>query len=350
MASPTSISPIASVCSQYSLEFDSTIPVVNLADYDFNRNKFNKDICTALHEVGFFAVVNPKVDFDILNTAYDEIQRFYRLSDEEQRELVRPNKDGQRGLVLTENAQGNKQVDHKRYIHFGLTDNEFPKKFQPLHDALMVLLKTINEFKTPLEEAMSIGMGERADYISTLSDGGDHLLRATHYPSNSNGAPLASEHTDIDFYTVLPWSTERGLQILQNGEWKDVVVPKNAFIINGGDFLQSKSNDFYQSAVHRVVAVDNDTERFSIVIFFHAKWDDQVGPTEKTIANTDGVAHFPQFTEGDGLARRLCEIGLANKRARDHDATSGLIDKIKPFIDKNIAAPAAIKTYKLFLN
>jgi hypothetical protein len=53
--------------------FAPTIPVVDFADFHNPETKarFVQEVAKAMHEVGFFGVVNPEIDAETLNAAYD---------------------------------------------------------------------------------------------------------------------------------------------------------------------------------------------------------------------------------------------------------------------------------------
>lgn len=73
-----------------------------------------------------------------------------------------------------------------------------------------------------------------------------------------------------DFYRL---PTEDGLQVWHDGQWIQVKVPRNPFIVNTGDMLENISNGYFKSSLHQVLA-KLDVERHSIVYFIHPRHED----------------------------------------------------------------------------
>jgi hypothetical protein len=142
-------------------------------------------------------------------------------------------------------------------------------------------------------------------------------------------------------------STEEGLEVLHEGKWIRVKVPKDAFIINCGDMLENLSNGYFKSSVHRVVSQPNK-ERFSIVYFVHPKYGDRLDPLASCIRLTGGVQRFPDAAGLDMLAHRLVEIGLASEELKAFDAQSGYMEKIEDLVAKGVASPAVEKTHSVW--
>lgn len=120
--------------------FDATIPVVDMQDF-YNPEKqeaFVEQVGEALREVGFFAVINPEIDMNVLDEAYSEAKSFFSLSREEKRKCLNLNIGGQRGYVESESAKGQALKDFKEFYHIGreLSDEElkelgYPKNIWP---------------------------------------------------------------------------------------------------------------------------------------------------------------------------------------------------------------------------
>ena len=69
-------------------------------------------------------------------------------------------------------------------------------------------------------------------------------------------------HTDAGALTVLIQDEVGGLQVHRDGLWYDIPPVEGAIVINTGDMMQVWSNDIYQAAVHRVLAMEK-RDRFS---------------------------------------------------------------------------------------
>ncbi len=86
----------------------------------------------------------------------------------------------------------------------------------------------------------------------------DSLLRVLHYPPLSGnepeGAVRAAAHEDINLITLLPVSSEPGLQVMsREGQWQDVPGVPGDVVVNSGDMLQETSGGALPSTSHRVI-------------------------------------------------------------------------------------------------
>ncbi len=322
--------------------FDATIPVLDMNEYfqPDTKDHFVSQLYNALKEVGFFAVINTGVDPETLDTGYQSIFDFFALPQEEKLKVFAPETNGQRGYVPGESAKGQAVGDFKEFYHIGRErsaeqtkalnawDNVWPSEFS-LKDPLNRLFKALEQYKFPLEQAMAEAIGVSSDFLTSMTNEGDVLMRAIHYPANPPANTVwAAEHTDIDLFTILPRSTAEGLQVLnKNGEWIDVRVPANAFVINGGDMLENLTNGEFRSGLHRVVAKNDGYERFSIVYFVHPRAKDRLDPLPICIERTGGVRKYSNATRIELLAERLTDLGLASFDMMKELAESGLMER-----------------------
>jgi isopenicillin N synthase-like dioxygenase len=307
------------------------------------RDAFVSQLAGALHEMGFVAVVNPGIDSDVLDRGYAAAEAYFRLDLDTKMQICDPSNNGQRGYVPGEQAKGHAMGDFKEFLHIGkeLTPeqqsrlgyfrNIWPADFD-LKTPMMALLQELEKHAEPLSMALAIALGQEEHFLSEMTHEGSILLRALHYPANPpSNTVWAAEHTDIDLFTILPRASAEGLQVKnKEGEWIDVVVPDNAFIVNAGDMLENLSNGKLRSSVHRVIAKGVDQERFSIVLFIHPRLHDRLDPLPSCIAETGGVPLFPEATSLELLEERLVDLGLASPEMLSHLAQSGLVDRLIP--------------------
>jgi len=329
--------------------FHPSIPVIDMQLFESEETKgrFIQEFTDALHNIGFCAIINTGFDMETLEKGYCGCKSFFQSPKNQKNELFAPHLNGQRGVIFSENAQGNRQTDLKEFLHIGRTNNLWPS-WMDLKTPLEKLIVHLDQHSEKLQEALSLKMGKEATFLTQMTKDGACLLRALHYPKNPNPDQFwAAEHTDIDLFTILPKATEKGLQILSQGEWIDVRVPKDAFIINCGDMLENLSNGYFKSSVHRVVSQPNK-ERYSIVYFVHPKDKDRLDPKPGCIALTGNIQRFPNTNRLEMLAHRLVEIGLASKELAAFDAQSGYIERIQDLVNEGVASPPVLKTYQVY--
>lgn len=336
--------------SKEKATFGPTIPVVDMNDF-YNpetKQQFVDQVKEALHEVGFFAVINPNIDIAALEIAYRASQDFFTASLQNKSEIFFPELNGQRGYVPSEKAQGYSRKDFKEFIHIGRNKNRWPS-WMDLQTPMENLITALDHHSEALQRAFAIAIGEKEDFFVNMTQSGECLLRALYYPKNPDpGLFWAAQHTDIDLFTILPMATEKGLQVLYQGEWIHIKVPPNAFIVNGGDKLQNLTNGYFKSSWHRVVSQPN-VERYSIVYFIHPRNEDPMDPTDKCIAMTGGLQRYPQATSVELLAMRLRELGLASPQLLQFEIDSKVMDRVQQLVEDGTAAEPVQRTYAMWL-
>lgn len=320
----------------------ATIPVIDMKDAEFVRK-----VSEALQNIGFFALVNTGMDHDVLEASYRASEEFFKAPMHLKDQICKPELNGQRGFVHSEVAQGEKAKDIKEFIHIGNKDNLWPE-WMNLETPMMNLMKELDKISVVLQRALATAIGEHEEFFLEQTKDGENLLRPLYYPKNESAESIgAAPHTDIDDFTLLPMSTEEGLQVLHDKKWVSVKVPPNAVIVNGGDKLQNLTNGFFKSAWHRVKMAP-DKERRSIVYFVHPKWDDSRSPTAKCIERTGGVQRYPVATSGELLTSRLRELKLASQSLLEFEKASGIMDRIAELVKSGNAARPVQRTYILW--
>lgn len=325
--------------------FDSTIPVLHLPDYynEETRQEFLDNLEKAASEVGFFGLTGTGVDPDLLDNSYAQMAAFFSRQFDDKMAVNASSTNGQRGYVPGESAKGEKVIDFKEFYHVGrelseedlvrlnYCKNVWPEGDETFKTSMIAMYNAMDNCKEALGDAITDIFQKEPHYINEMIGEGDCLMRAIHYPPTANpNAIWAGAHTDIDFLTILPRSTAKGLQVLnKNGEWVDVIVPDGAFIINCGDMLENLTNGHFKSAVHRVINSGNNEERYSVVFFVHPRSSDRLDPLPSYIEKTGGVRKYANVTRLELLAERLIDLGLASHSLMEFFVNSGAIDRLR---------------------
>jgi isopenicillin N synthase-like dioxygenase len=308
---------------------DLCIPVIDMCDYDNEqkREAFLDNLYDAMTTVGFFAVRNSGVDAQVVQSAYAQAEKFFKRDADYKALSFVKELNGQRGFVPGEVAKGNIRKDKKEFYHIGqknaLPENIWPDQPQ-FKEALTLLYDEIEKHVVPLQRAIIATINRRSsvkmdlDFLNNMTVNGASLLRALYYPAITNEEvdhkqPLcwAAAHTDIDLLAILPYATAKGLQVEVNGQWFNVVVPEDAFIINVGDMLENMSNGLFVSARHRVMAQDTNKDRFSMVLFVHPADTASLAPLPACIGLTGGKQLYAPGTRQEFLWERLLELNIA---------------------------------------
>ncbi len=307
---------------------DLRIPVVDMRDFydEQKQDQFFDTLYEAMTKVGFFAVRNTGVDNEVIREAYSQAQSFFKKDMDYKASCYLRESKGQRGFVPGETAKGNSLKDCKEFYHIG-RENHFPSNVWPdqpgYKEAMVSLYRELDRYVVPLEEAIIKTINSRLtdqkiplDHLSRTTETGDSLLRALYYPALSEETltqPVqwASAHTDIDYLAILPFATEKGLQVELDGQWHTVIVPDDAFIVNVGDMLRNMTNGLLVSARHRVMALEPNKERFSMVFFVHPTGETPLDPLPQCFELTGGVQTYAPGTRDEFLWERLIELNIA---------------------------------------
>ena len=235
------------------------------------------DIC---HHVGFALVTNHGISTDLQGETFDLMKRFFELPLETKQLIDKTNSAQFRGwepvgAESTNNAPDvREQIDvwtewpeHKtggpNYNRLLGPNQWLPDDVLPGHRSISLRwISALADLADRLMSALSVGLGLQSDHLRSLfGDQPMSLAKFIHYPPTPAGAAGVNPHHDAGFLTVLAPGPTPGLQV-QNpaGDWVDVPVIDNTFVINLGEVLQSMPGNYLVATPHRVVT---NTERYS---------------------------------------------------------------------------------------
>lgn len=312
----------------------ATIPVVDMQDFlsgDAKRiARFVRKLGNALRDTGFVALSNHGIPLNLLNEHYTAMGNlFSKLPRQEldtfafnqkhgiERGYYPPGKERKQHIL----ANGDKKyiLDSKETWETGHKYNVYPLGMENFARLNQEMFHRMQSLGMTLVDALAQYLGDETGYLKGLvtDENGnchpDNIMRSAHYlPYNqvdfeqekidSNHVLRAGEHKDLSLFTLLPQSTDRGLQLLQRDgkTWKNIDAQQGMIIMNSGDLLELitkglKSKDGKEdsreivSTRHRVIG-DKDSvtrDRYSTPFFFQTNLSKPV----YTIA-TGSVAHF----------------------------------------------------------
>ncbi|HEX2575609.1 MAG TPA: 2-oxoglutarate and iron-dependent oxygenase domain-containing protein [Aquihabitans sp.] len=282
-----------------------------------------------------FVYVSHDVSDDLIDHAYELLERFFTLPAETKARFVAPGTHGQTGYtgLLVETAASAEVADWKEMLNWApdiapghplktrfphrYHDQVLPESVVPgITEVLDAFHVAIADLQRRILRIIATGLGAHESYFDKMLVDGSTLSRAIHYPAMASApdAPhvWAGGHADINLITALPRATARGLQVQlkDEGRWIDAVAPEGGAIINTGLMLEVISNGVIAPGYHRVVAGDDDAgDRYSVVQFCH--------PTPWTILSPLATCVTPQHPQrfapiaaADALDLVLYEINL----------------------------------------
>lgn len=306
------------------------VPELNLIDYlegtALEKQRFVDNFYNGLVDYGFI-VLNPHdFDFDLVDTNYQIFKDFFALPTEI-KEKYNIQDGGRRGYVpmLQEHAKNNDKPDLKEFWHVGRNvpkdhplyaeygDNVVPSEINNFHKNTHALYEQLDRTALAMFRSLATALDVPQDYFAQMTENGNSILRAIHYPPMTEfalpGSLRAAAHEDINLITLLVGATESGLELLdRDGEWLAVESTPRQIVVDSGDMLSRICNEVIPATTHRVVNPVNDTSaRYSMPFFCHPHSNAMLS----CIPSCKGSgAKYEDITAGDFLNQRLKEIGL----------------------------------------
>lgn len=306
------------------------IPVVSFDDFLLGsaarREQFVQTLGRGLERFGFVAVRDHGIDDILLTRAYAIAEQTFALPYTVKRAYETPEDGRQRGYTSfgIEHAKDHATPDLKEFWHVGRTlpdthalrrsgdvpRNRFPDEIPGFEPTFTALFSALDRFANALLGAIGTYLELGEDFFAAMVADGSSLLRIIHYPplapETAEGAVRAAKHEDINLITVLPVSTQPGLELLtRDGTWLEVSPPPGVMVCDTGDMMALLTAGRLPSTTHRVVNPTGEAAslpRFSMPFFCHPHPDCVLRPI-------DGSA--TSITAREFLFSRLREIGVA---------------------------------------
>jgi len=304
-----------------------TIPVVSLLDFADRRSRprFVKVLGEGLERFGFVAVTDHPIDRELLGRVYSTAASVFALPDEVKGRYEAPGTGRQRGFTPMglERAKGRPVADLKEFWQVGrdlpdghpyrvsgaVPDNHYPAEVPEFNAAVREYFRRLERFAVLLLQGIGEYLGTEQGFFEDMIQDGNTVLRVLNYPDPDGppaaGAVRSAEHEDINLITVMPASTQPGLELkTREGEWMRVTTPRDVLICDTGDMMQLLTGGTLPATTHRVVNPEGaDGGRMSLPLFVHPRPDYVLTPFEEGYGTPVPAQAF--------LDRRLREIGVA---------------------------------------
>ena len=279
----------------------SRIPLVDLTGAfqpGAHREEVVEKIREACEDTGFLVVTGHGVSDEVIRGIEAVSREFFSLPHEEKmccisgpgvfrgftpietstlalsRDIVTP-------PDLCEAFSINRFDDHGVALRSGLQEgreaffapNIWPERPEGFKHAFETYYGVMEDLATCLMRLMALALRLNEHWFDDKVR--DHItsLTVNYYPELERPAARdqfrRSEHTDWGSLSILFHDGEPGLQIKStDGEWEDIPLVPNAFVINLGDLMASWTNDQWKSTYHRVIIPEGrSADRLSIVFF-----------------------------------------------------------------------------------
>ena len=288
-----------------------TIPIVDLgpclAGEAGAMERAARQIRAALTEIGFYAIANHGVPRAQVRGVFEQAARFHAqplaaknaialdrhvtgylpmkgdtLRTSTVQAVTRPNLN--EALFIARDLP----ADHPDV----LADRRFrgpirwPSGLPGFRQTIVAYLDTLERLVQRMMPLYARALDLPATYFDAPFRDCQYKLRMTHYPPQPADAADdfgIAPHTDTSFMTLLAPNDVPGLSIRSpDGTWIDVPTVGDAFIVNGGQFLQRWTNDTFLATPHRAI---NRTggERYALAFFCDANIDWPIAAVPTTV-------------------------------------------------------------------
>ncbi len=306
------------------------VPVVDVSEAPLAVAAQIDDACRS---VGFFQIVNHRIDATIEDRAWAATHDFFALPLDAKLEVAIPPGDAygygpyqverlaaSLGVASPPDLKETFSIGPFESVPDGLDDesasfvyspNRWPAALHGMEATMRGYAEELAILAARLLALMAIGLGVDRRYFRPFIDRHTSALRLLHYP-DMGGAALepgqlrAGAHADYGTITLLRQDDARGgLQVRDlDGAWHAVDAVPGAYVVNVGDALARWTNDRWRSTVHRVAVPPADatgsSERFSIAFFHNANWDAVIECIPTCVAAGD-VPRYPPVRAGRHL-------------------------------------------------
>jgi isopenicillin N synthase-like dioxygenase len=311
------------------------VPVIDIAPFARGDLAARRTVVAAVkhacEHVGFFVITGHAVPAEKIKAVFAESRGFFARPLDEKMRIKRPGPSISRGynslagqsLGLTMGQKA--PPDLMESLGFGPleTDNDpyWTESFGPVHahpnlwpEDAPQLRRTVSDYWRVMEAlsaqlmrifALALDLDE--DFFVRRSKRHVTNMRINYYPAQERppeaGQLRAGAHSDYGAFTILKGeNAPGGLQVLcRGGDWADVPLIEEGFIINIGDLLMRWTNDKWVSTIHRVVnppeEVRQHVDRMSIAYFFVPDHDVEVRCLESCM-DPRNPPRYPPTTAG----------------------------------------------------
>ena len=248
----------------------------------------------AARHIGFAQIVGHGIDPSLFTDLLAHTRAFFALPEDEKHKVHIARSTNHRGYVPpgeeifaagTVDAKEafdlsvDLPADDPRYLagHPLLGPNQWPD-LPGFREAVTAWYDAVFALSRRILRAFAVALGEPADRFDRHVSAPPSQLRLIHYPFDADAAdrPGIGAHTDYECFTLLR-PTAPGLEVLNAaGDWIDVPLVDDAFVLNIGDLLEIWTNGQFVATTHRVRKVAQ--ERYSFPLFVNVDDDTVVAP------------------------------------------------------------------------
>jgi isopenicillin N synthase-like dioxygenase len=323
----------------------ATVPIIDIAPFLSGGNNAQLQavvdaVARACEEIGFLVIVGHDVARTAIDNVVQESDQFFTQSRDFKMQIKRPAPDVSRGYngladqslartlgsvappdLMESLGFGPLQVGKGPYWDEGygpvyFHPNLWPEGMPKFRSAIEAYYREMERLAGNLCRVFALALGKGEEFFRDKIDRHISTMRINYYPAQET-APLvgqirAGAHSDYDAFTILK-TDSTGLQVVRRGgDWIDVPIVPNGFVINIGDMLMRWTNDMWVSTLHRVVNPPEQMRRKSriSVAFFQIPNHDVVMESFARCIGPDNPSRYAVTTAGEHWRSKILAARL----------------------------------------
>ena len=167
------------------------------------------------------------------------------------------------------------------------------------------------------------------------------LTKLISYPPTPLGGAGVNAHHDTGFLTVLAAGTTPGLQVANtDGEWIDVPIVPDSFVINLGEIMQAITGNYFVATPHRVITAE---PRLSAAYFHGPSLDTRLDPLPLDPRFAEAVAASPRHRDAGFMAGPGRDRGRRRRHAQPAPAghlRRTVVELLRPQLPRQHGPPS----------
>ena len=307
----------------------TSIPLIDISglysDDPAERQAVADELGRAARDVGFLQITGHGISRALRNGLIEQARAFFARPLEEKMRYYIGQSTNHSGYVPEGEesfAGGTKDLKEAYDVNYDYTEG--PQRFPLLGPTLWPDTPAFKEevgayyraalaLGDTLFRGFALALGLAEDTFVPVTRHPTSQLRLIHYPLSQDpqeDRPGIGAHTDYECFTIL-LPTAEGLQVMNgNGDWIDVPLIEDAFVINIGDMLEVLSNGQFIATSHRVRKVSE--ERYAFPLFCACDYDTRIAPIEG-LPPREGRSYTPVIS-GDHLFAQTAQTFAYQRR------------------------------------
>lgn len=300
------------------------------------------ELTAVYHDIGFAVLVNHGLPAGYLDRIFAMMADFFALSDDKKLLIDKRESRHFRGWEAVGTEFTNNRPDIREQIDIWselpalATDVEpeylrllGPNQWLPddvlggQRELTLDWFERLGALADAVLRLFALGLGLEPDHFcAAFGDDSMSLTKFINYPPTPDGAAGVNAHHDTGFVTLLAAGSTPGLQVLDpTGDWIDVPIVPDSFVLNIGEMLQAMTGNYLVATGHRVIT---SAPRMSAAYFHGPSLGVSLEPLDLDQRFADAVEASARHRAAGYMAtKEQTESGVGDMASAVHTDTYG---------------------------